>query len=306
MTTDYQATDRLYLRHSTDKQTNARQKHALAEWLDKGFPTYEDPATSSRIHAAQREGFGRLMAEAGIGDNIRIADAARLFRSVKDVIEIRETCQKRGIHLYVASGAWSGFDLAGTDKQTKLFVSVLASVLEFQRDLIGENTKAGMAATKKKLGRPTKVTDAVAVDILNEYRAGGPGNSIKAIARRHDIAVRSVHRVLDDAGVRSTALVQSEPVVAPVDQYRVTVPWEVSDFLGDNDDPEIRTTLDNMTRVRNATVATADQETLERIRDLSWVMGDAKSTEDPKERAAWRRYRDALAKSVKSGPVDTA
>ncbi|MET7305443.1 recombinase family protein [Embleya sp. NPDC005575] len=104
--------DRLYLRHSTDKQTNARQLHALADILKSGAPTYEDPATSSRVYAVARAGFRRLLDEAAVGDTIRIADAARLFRSTKDVIQIREALQRRGLHLRIATGAWSGFDLA--------------------------------------------------------------------------------------------------------------------------------------------------------------------------------------------------
>ncbi|MEW2417459.1 recombinase family protein [Streptomyces sp. NPDC046866] len=91
-------TDRLYLRHSTDKQTNARQLHALDSLLKSGAPKYEDPATSSRVYAINRTGFRRLLDDAAVGDTIRIADAARLFRSTKDVIQIREVLQRRGLH----------------------------------------------------------------------------------------------------------------------------------------------------------------------------------------------------------------
>ncbi|MFF5213552.1 recombinase family protein [Streptosporangium sp. NPDC000396] len=73
--------DRIYLRHSTDKQTDARQRHALAALLAIGAPTYEDPATSSRQLSLDRAGFTRLLHEAAVGDTIRITDAARLFRT---------------------------------------------------------------------------------------------------------------------------------------------------------------------------------------------------------------------------------
>ncbi|MER5348111.1 recombinase family protein [Streptomyces mirabilis] len=119
-------TDRLYLRHSIDKQTNARQLHTLSILLKSGSPRYEDPATSSRVYAINRAGFRQLLDEAAVGDTIRIADAARLFRSTKDVIQIREALQRRGLHLRIATGAWSGFDLAADDPQTKLFVTMLA------------------------------------------------------------------------------------------------------------------------------------------------------------------------------------
>ncbi|MFI6056488.1 recombinase family protein [Streptomyces violascens] len=155
-------TDRLYLRHSTDKQTNARQLHALDHLLKSGARKYEDPATSSRIYAMDRTGFRTLLDEAAVGDTLRIADAARLFRSTKDVIQIREALQRRGLHLHIATGAWSGFDLAADDPQTKLFVTMLAGVLEFQRDMISENTKEGVAAAEAA-GRCCHVVGGVIV-----------------------------------------------------------------------------------------------------------------------------------------------
>ncbi|MFG2754930.1 recombinase family protein [Streptomyces wuyuanensis] len=82
-------TGRLYLRHSVDKQTNARQLHSLDHLLKSGAPKYEDPATSSRVYATDRAGFRALLDEAAVGDTIRIADSARLFRSTKDVIRLR-------------------------------------------------------------------------------------------------------------------------------------------------------------------------------------------------------------------------
>lgn len=42
------------------------------------------------MYATSRSGFRRLPNEAAVGDTIRIAGAARLFRSAKYVIQIRE------------------------------------------------------------------------------------------------------------------------------------------------------------------------------------------------------------------------
>ncbi|MGW3958048.1 recombinase family protein [Streptomyces sp. NPDC004752] len=148
--------DRVYLRHSTDKQTDARQRHALAALLAAGAPVYEGPATSSRQLSLDRVGFTKLLHEAAVGDTIRIADAARLFRSVADILALRPVLIRRGLHLRVESGLLSGIDLASDDPGTKMMVSVLAAVLEFQRDMISENTREGVAAeaSGKVLGRP--------------------------------------------------------------------------------------------------------------------------------------------------------
>lgn len=124
----------LYLRHSTDKQTNARQKHALDAYLSAGARAFENPATSSRVHPLHRPGFRDLLYEAAVGDTVRIADAAAAVRSVKDVLDVRAVLRRRGVHLRVAAGAWSGMDLTADDPMTKLFVTMLAGVLEFQRE----------------------------------------------------------------------------------------------------------------------------------------------------------------------------
>ncbi|MGW3200129.1 recombinase family protein [Streptomyces sp. NPDC001118] len=195
-------TDRLYLRHSTDKQTDARQRHALAALLAAGAPAYEDPATSSRVLSLYRPGFKRLLDEAAVGDTIRIADAARLFRSVADIIALRPVLIRRGLHLRVESGLLSGIDLASDDPGTKMIVQVLAAVLEFQRDMISENTKEGVAAAEaagKTLGRPAALDEGEVVELVEAYREGA---AVKALARQYDIAPKTVRRVLDAAGAR--------------------------------------------------------------------------------------------------------
>ncbi len=194
--------DRLYLRHSTDKQTDARQRHALAALLAAGAPAYEDPATSSRVLSLHRAGFKQLLDEAAVGDTIRIADAARLFRSVADIIALRPVLIRRGLHLRVESGLLSGIDLASDDPGTKMMVSVLAAVLEFQRDMISENTREGVAAAGaagKTLGRPAALDEGEVVELVEAYREGA---AVKALARQYDIAPKTVRRVLDAAGAR--------------------------------------------------------------------------------------------------------
>ncbi|WP_107064594.1 recombinase family protein [Streptomyces sp. NRRL S-118] len=195
-------TDRIYLRHSTDKQTDARQKHAFKKLLTAGAPVYDDPATSSRVLSLDRAGFKRLLDEAAVGDTIRIADASRLFRSVADVMALRPVLIRRGLHLKVESGLLSGIDLAADDPGTKMVVSVLAAVLEFQRDMISENTKEGVAAADaagKVLGRPSALDEDQAAAAVTAYREGA---AVKALARQYGTSPKTIRRVLDEAGAR--------------------------------------------------------------------------------------------------------
>lgn len=196
-------TDRLYLRHSTDKQTNARQRHALSKLIDSGAPVYEDPATSTRVLSLHRPGFQQLLDEAAVGDTIRIADAARLFRSVADVLALRPVLIRRGLHLRVESGLLSGIDLAADDSGTKMMIQVLAAVLEFQRDLISENTKEGVAGAKasgKMLGRPTALDEEQTAAVVKAHTEDGV--AVKALARQYNVDPKTIRRVLDSAGAR--------------------------------------------------------------------------------------------------------
>ncbi|MBO2461542.1 recombinase family protein [Actinomadura violacea] len=228
--------DRVYLRHSTDKQTDARQRHALAALLASGAPVYDDPATSSRRLSLDRAGFTKLLHEAAVGDTIRIADAARLFRSVADILALRPVLIRRGLHLRVESGLLSGIDLAADDPGTKMMVNVLASVLEFQRDMISENTRQGVAAAEasgKTLGRPTALDDAAAADVVTAY---SQGTAVKALARRHHVAPKTIRRVLDAAGARQLPehLDAPEPAEPPGPVADAPVTLDLPGLLADH------------------------------------------------------------------------
>ncbi|MFE4539677.1 recombinase family protein [Streptomyces scopuliridis] len=241
--------DRLYLRHSTDSQTDARQRHALAALLAAGAPAYEDPATSSRVLSLYRTGFKQLLDEAAVGDTIRIADAARLFRSVADIIALRPVLIRRGLHLRVESGLLSGIDLASDDPGTKMMVSVLAAVLEFQRDMISENTKEGVAAAEasgKTLGRPAALDEGEATELVEAHREGV---AVKALARQYGIAPKTVRRVLDAAGARDvpddlSELLDGDVQTVAADPVAVVdVPGLVAERLLDVADDAVRQAL---------------------------------------------------------------
>ncbi|MFC9273512.1 recombinase family protein [Streptomyces zhihengii] len=258
-------TDLLYLRHSTDKQTDARQKRALAALLAAGAPAYEDPATSSRVLSLNRTGFKQLLDEAAVGDTIRIADAARLFRSVADIIALRPVLIRRGLHLRVESGLLSGIDLASDDPGTKMMVSVLAAVLEFQRDMISENTREGVAAAEaagKTLGRPSALSEKQTADVVTAYREGA---AVKALARQYGTSPKTIRRVLDEARAREVpgdlvALLDGDLTAhqPDVDEDQavadptvvVDVPGLVAENLVDVTDDAVREALQNGQTIR--------------------------------------------------------
>jgi DNA invertase Pin-like site-specific DNA recombinase len=302
-------TDRLYLRHSTDKQTDARQRHALAALIAAGAPVYEDPATSSRVLSLHRPGFKQLLDEAGVGDTIRTADAARLFRSVADVLALRPVLIRRGLHLRVESGLLSGIDLAADDSGTKMIIQVLAAVLEFQRDLISENTKDGVASAEaagKTLGRPAAFGEDQIEGIAQAYRKGA---AVKALARRHGVDPRTIRRALDsvharevpdDLGVLLDDTVSDKHQEQPEPDERTValdVPGLLAEHLRTAEDSKIRVALDGGRAIRRGqgysvrvtAPFTVHDAVLEACAALTGESGA------PAGRKAYRVYADRIA-----------
>ncbi|WP_254667951.1 recombinase family protein [Streptomyces griseus] len=279
-----------------------------------------------------RPGFKQLLDAAAVGDTIRIADAARLFRSVADVLALRPVLIRRGLHLKVASGLLSGIDLAADDPGTKMVVSVLAAVLEFQRDMISENTREGVAAAAasgKTLGRPNSLSEDQAAEVLKAYR---DGTAVKAPARQYQVDPKTIRRVLDSAGARavpddlekpsrppqglSDIEHQEEKAVAPERIVTIDVPGLLADHLRDSEDAEIREVLRDGQTIRRGqgfsvplAVPLSTHRTVLHL--CAALAGGPGVDSTPAERKAYRVYSDriegtAVAPSAKHGKSQAA
>ncbi len=113
------------------------------------------------------------------GSVLVVAKLDRLTRSLRDFAELLERSRRRG---------WSlvALDL-GVDTSTpsgEMLASVVASVAQYERRLIGVRTRDAMAAKKRQgatFGRPRGVPEPVRRSIVKLRRAG---HSHEAIARR--------------------------------------------------------------------------------------------------------------------------
>jgi len=88
------------------------------------------------------------------GDVLVIWKLSRLARSIKEVIKLCEVLESKNIALKVITQ-----NIDTTTPEGRLFFHITASFDEFQRELIVENTKAGLAAAKArgKIGGRPKV-----------------------------------------------------------------------------------------------------------------------------------------------------
>jgi DNA invertase Pin-like site-specific DNA recombinase len=183
----------LYARVSTnDQQTLAMQNRAMREYAARRGWTIVLQIREVNSGAARREAREKLL-EAARRREIDVVLVWRLDRWGRSVTDLLATLQELD-HLGVGFVSLTeALDL--TTPAGRAMAALLAVFAEFEREVLRERTKAGLAHARlngKRLGRPA--TAAVhAVEIRKLHRAG---ISKSEIARRLAIGRTSVRRSL--------------------------------------------------------------------------------------------------------------
>lgn len=143
-----------YARVSTDEQSLSLQLDALrAAGCEK---IHEDKA-SGVLNG--RKGLSEALKGCSAGDVLVVWKLDRLGRSLPDLVGLIEDLKARDAGLKVLTGHGASIDT--TRPEGRLIFAVFAGLAEFERELIRERTKAGMAAAKlrgRHVGRPRKLT----------------------------------------------------------------------------------------------------------------------------------------------------
>ncbi|TCM58217.1 putative DNA-invertase from lambdoid prophage Rac [Rhizobium sp. PP-F2F-G48] len=185
-----------YLRVSTEGQDNDNQ---LAEITGKGFDVKERhiirDVVSGSTPAMDRPGFATLMGKLDEGDRLVVTKLDRLGR---DSIDVQTTLKKltaMGVEVHCL--ALAGFDLGSAIGG--MVMQVLAAVAQFERELIAERTKAGVANARAKgkvLGRPVALTDQQKKDARQMVEQGHSYRSVaKAMGCSHATIMRACEAI---------------------------------------------------------------------------------------------------------------
>lgn len=125
------------------------------------------------------------------GDTLVVTKLDRLARSVHHMGELVKLLEAKGVHLRILN--------MGIDTSTptgKLMLNVLASVAQFEREMMLERQREGIAKAKSegryKGRKPTARAKTMEIKALN-----GQGLSMGEIAKRLGIGKGSVHRALN-------------------------------------------------------------------------------------------------------------
>lgn len=79
------------------------------------------------------------------GDTIIITDLTRISRSLKDLLALTEEISNKGVHLKSLKET-----IDTTTAQGKFFFHITAAFSQFERDLISERTKEGLASARAR------------------------------------------------------------------------------------------------------------------------------------------------------------
>jgi DNA invertase Pin-like site-specific DNA recombinase len=154
-----------YVRVSTNDQNADRQlEHLHADKL------FTDKVPGKDTNRPQLQA---LLAYAREGDTIVVHSMDRLARNVDDLRRIVQEQTRRGIHLQFIK---ENLTFTGEDSpMANLMLSILGAVAQFERDLIKERQREGIALAKQRgayRGRKKALSEEKAAELRRRAAAG--------------------------------------------------------------------------------------------------------------------------------------
>lgn len=137
--------------------------------------------TSGSKTAIERPGMKKLLAYVEPGDTVVVWRVDRLGRSLIDVLNTVNLLRERGVHLRSIS---DGIDPATSTG--RMMLNMLATLAEYERELIVERVNAGIAAARKsgtRFGRPLSDPAVIADKLAIASDARAKGRSAEDAAR---------------------------------------------------------------------------------------------------------------------------
>ena len=129
-----------YSRVSTDAQCLDRQIDALKKYgVDE---IYAEKMTGTKRHRPELE---KILQRLTAGDTVVIESLSRLGRSTKDLIELMEIFNQKGVNLISMKES-----INTTTSTGKLLFTLISAIAQFERDCIVDRTKEGIASARAR------------------------------------------------------------------------------------------------------------------------------------------------------------
>ncbi len=173
------------------------QRDALAKaGVDLEHHVYTDAASGKRD---DRPGLDACIKALRHGDTLVVWKLDRLGRDLRHLVNLVGDLTKRGIGLKVLAGEGASIDT--TTANGRLVFAIFAGLAEFERELIVERTKAGLAAARARGrtgGRPFKMTPAKLR--LAQAAMGKPETKVAELCAELGITRQTLYRFVGPKG----------------------------------------------------------------------------------------------------------
>lgn len=157
---------------------------------------YEDHASGKRD---DRPGLDACLKALRPGDTLATYKLDRLGRDLRHLVNTVHDLSARGIGLKVLAGQGANIDT--TTANGRLVFAIFAALAEFERELIVERTKAGLASARargRKGGRKPKMTPAKLR--LAQAAMGQPETKVSALCAELGVTRQTLYRHVDAKG----------------------------------------------------------------------------------------------------------
>jgi DNA invertase Pin-like site-specific DNA recombinase len=172
------------------------QRDALSAAGVNARHLYSDTASGKQD---DRPGLAACLQALREGDTLVVWKLDRLGRSLRHLVNVVHDLTSRGIGLRVLTGQGAAIDT--TTPAGKLVFGIFASLAEFERDLISERTRAGLASARargSKGGRRPKMTPAKLR--LAMAAMGKPETNVGALCRELGVTRSTLYRHVSPTG----------------------------------------------------------------------------------------------------------
>lgn len=182
-----------YIRVSTDEQNPERQLQGIQ--LDKSFIEYASGSKTDRYQ------LDRLMEYVRDEDLVIVHSMDRLARNVRHLLQLIETLTKKGAKIQFIK---ENLTFSGDDSPTsKLLLTIMGAVAEFELSMIKERQKEGIAIAKaegKYKGKKPSITPEKKEIIMEELKTRKPLN---LIAQELNISRTTLYKFLQKIGLEN-------------------------------------------------------------------------------------------------------
>ena len=177
-----------YARVSTEQPNLDRQRDALKKYgVDM---IYNEKMTGTKHN---RPELAKMLDRMTEGDTVVIESLSRLGRSTKDLIELTELFEEKGVHLVSLK------EQIDTSTSTgKLLFTLMSAIAQFERDVIADRTREGLRSARARGsigGRPKANPD-----------------ELKKAVKLYNTRQYSIKEIEEMTGVKKSTLYRNLPI----------------------------------------------------------------------------------------------